>query len=175
MVLEALAERAAANAGPRTRLAGVVPKGAIVHGGMVERVVLPAITRDAIDAMVNDLIGETRRRLDALRPQDADTLRRCGRPTAAFSDGMRENDRALKRFLFERMYRHSTVNRMTAKARRIVTDLFNAFLAEPRLLPTEHREKAANDAPRAIADYVAGMTDRYAIREHRRLFAVGEI
>ena len=61
---------------------------------------------------------------------------------------------------------------MSAKARRIITDLFNAFLADPRLLPPEFQARAGKDAPRAIADYVAGMTDRYAIVEHRRLFAV---
>jgi dGTPase len=64
--------------------------------------------------------------------------------------------------------------RMTAKARRIVADLYRAFLDEPRLLPPDHQARVAANAPRAIADYVAGMTDRYAIKEHRRLFAIGE-
>jgi dGTPase len=65
--------------------------------------------------------------------------------------------------------------RMTAKARRIVVELFSAFHDEPRLLPPDHQARAARDRPRAIADYVAGMTDRYAITEHRRLYAVGEV
>ena len=64
--------------------------------------------------------------------------------------------------------------RMSTKARRIVTDLFNAFIEEPRLLPPDHQKRAELDPARAIADYVAGMTDRYAIKEHRRLFAVGD-
>jgi dGTPase len=64
---------------------------------------------------------------------------------------------------------------MTNKARRIVRELFAAFIDEPRLLPPDHRERVERHGARAIADYVAGMTDRYAIREHRRLFAVGEI
>jgi dGTPase len=140
------------------------------------RLIHEAIRR-LIDAMVNDLIGETRRRLDALRPEDADTLRRCGRPTAAFSNGMRENDRALKRFLFERMYRHSTVNRMTAKARRVVRELFTFYIEQPDCLPGEWREEAERAASpagsaRLIADYIAGMTDRYALEEHQRLFDV---
>jgi dGTPase len=140
------------------------------------RLIHEAIRR-LIDAMVNDLIGETRRRLDALRPEDADTLRRCGRPTAAFSDGMRENDRALKRFLFERMYRHSTVNRMTAKARRVVRELFAFYIEQPDCLPGEWREEAERaaspaESARLIADYIAGMTDRYALEEHQRLFDV---
>ncbi|HSD35492.1 MAG TPA: deoxyguanosinetriphosphate triphosphohydrolase [Alphaproteobacteria bacterium] len=140
------------------------------------RLIHEAIRR-LIDAMVNDLIGETRRRLDALRPEDADTLRRCGRPTAAFSDGMRENDRALKRFLFESMYRHSTVNRMTAKARRVVRELFAFYIEQPDCLPGEWREEAERaaspaESARLIADYIAGMTDRYALEEHQRLFDV---
>jgi dGTPase len=63
---------------------------------------------------------------------------------------------------------------MTSKARRVVSELFHAFLADPKLLPPQHEEKGRADAPRAIADYIAGMTDRYAIREHRRLFAIEE-
>jgi dGTPase len=64
---------------------------------------------------------------------------------------------------------------MTDKARRIIVDLFGAFLADPRLLPPQYQRRADTDAARAIADYIAGMTDRYAMKEHRRLFAVGEI
>jgi len=64
---------------------------------------------------------------------------------------------------------------MMEKARRVVRELFEAFLGEPRLLPDDHRRRVEQDGPRAIADYVAGMTDRYAMKEHRRLFAVGEI
>ncbi|HXV25240.1 MAG TPA: deoxyguanosinetriphosphate triphosphohydrolase [Alphaproteobacteria bacterium] len=130
--------------------------------------------RRLIDAMVNDLIAETKRALDTLRPRDADALRRCGRPVAAFSNEMRENDRALKRFLFERMYRHSTVNRMTAKARRVVRDLFAFYIEEPECLPGEWRQAAEgldpSETARLIADYIAGMTDRYALDEHQRLF-----
>ncbi|HXO03264.1 MAG TPA: deoxyguanosinetriphosphate triphosphohydrolase, partial [Stellaceae bacterium] len=92
----------------------------------------------------------------------------------AFSDAMRDNDRALKRFLYERMYRHYRVNRMSHKARRVVRELFQLFLAEPECLPSEWRAAAAcGDAAgraRIVADYLAGMTDRFALDEHRRLF-----
>ena len=81
---------------------------------------------------------------------------------------------ALKSFLHRNLYRHPEVMRMTTKAGRIVRELFAAFHAEPRLLPLEHCARVEHEGPRAIADYIAGMTDRYAIREHRRLFAVGE-
>lgn len=87
---------------------------------------------------------------------------------------MRAEADELKRFLLRNLYRHYQVMRMSAKARRVVTDLFNAFMDEPRLLPQDHQARAERDRPRAIADYVAGMTDRYAMKEHQRLFAVGE-
>ena len=92
----------------------------------------------------------------------------------AFSDTMREQQRELKVFLRRHLYQHYRVARMSNKARRIVRDLFQAFLADARLLPPEFQARAEADLPRAIADYVAGMTDRYAIREHRRLFSVEE-
>ena len=86
---------------------------------------------------------------------------------------MREHDRALRRFLFERMYRHYRVNRMSSKAKRVVQDLFRLFLAEPECLPSEWRalvEGGEAERARVIADYLAGMTDRFALDEHRRLF-----
>ncbi len=87
---------------------------------------------------------------------------------------MRRNDRALKDFLFERMYRHYRVNRMSSKARRVVHDLFSLYLAEPECMPSEwHGLAAGPDEPRTArvaADYLAGMTDRFALDEHHRLF-----
>jgi dGTPase len=132
--------------------------------------------RRLIDHMVNDLIGETRDRLADARPRSADDLRRLRRPVVAFSDEMRTHDRALRAFLFERMYRHYRVNRMTSKARRVVGELFQLFLAEPECLPTEwcrltDRPGSATTA-RVVADYIAGMTDRFALGEHKRLFDV---
>ncbi|HYB55513.1 MAG TPA: deoxyguanosinetriphosphate triphosphohydrolase, partial [Alphaproteobacteria bacterium] len=130
--------------------------------------------RRLIDHMVNDLLAETRRRLDEAKPQSAADVRAWGRAVVAFSAEMRENDRALRGFLFERMYRHFRVNRMTSKARRVVGELFRLFLAEPECLPTEWGALAegSNTAKtaRVVTDYIAGMTDRYALDEHRRLF-----
>jgi dGTPase len=125
-------------------------------------------------SLIVDLVGESQRRIAAVAPDSIADVR-AAPALVAFSDAMRAEADVLKRLLHDQLYRHYQVMRMTAKARRIVADLFNTFAEEPRLLPTEHRHKAETDAPRAIADYVAGMTDRYAIREHRRLFAVGEI
>ena len=93
---------------------------------------------------------------------------------AQFSDEMRANDKALKSFLFDNMYRHYKLNRMTSKARRVVLDLFQLLLAEPGCLPTEWRRNAGNPGARETAelvcDYIADMTDRLALDEHRRLF-----
>jgi dGTPase len=100
-------------------------------------------------------------------------VRRLGQPVAAFSAEMRNHDRALKRFLYERMYRHYRVNRMSSKARRVLRDLFQLFLAEPECLPREWRAPAGaprSEHARIVADYLAGMTDRFALDEHRRLF-----
>ena len=139
------------------------------------RLVHEAVRR-LIGHMVHDLVDETRRRIEEVAPGSADDIRRCGRPVVAFSQDMQKNDRALKEFLFENMYRHYKLNRMSSKARRVVRDLFRLLVAEPGCLPTEWRRTA--DAPESVktawvvADYIAGMTDRYALDEHRRLFDV---
>jgi dGTPase len=136
------------------------------------RLIHEAIRR-MIDRMVRDLIGETGRRLKASGVDSSDAVRALGAPVAAFSEEMRDHDRALKRFLFERMYRHPRVNRMASKARRVIRDLFGLFLAEPQCLPREWAVPPdAGEAGRAriVADYLAGMTDRFALDEHRRLF-----
>ncbi len=99
---------------------------------------------------------------------------RLAPPLVAFSAGIRGEADVLKGFLHRHLYRHPEVLRMTTKAARVVRELFAAFEAEPRLLPAEHCARVEQEGPRAIADYIAGMTDRFAIREHRRLFAVGE-
>jgi dGTPase len=130
--------------------------------------------RRLIDRMVNDLLAETRARLEGADPKSAEEVRGLRQPVAAFSPTMARELATLKGFLFESMYRHFRVNRMTSKARRVVTDLFTHYLAEPECLPTEWRTKARglDETDRAIlvADYIAGMTDRYALEEHRRLF-----
>ena len=130
--------------------------------------------RRLIDRMASDLIEESRRRLGESQPRAVDDVRRAGRPLIAFSAAMSENDRALKGFLFERMYRYYKVNRMTSKARRVVQELFDLYLAQPDCLPGEWQAQAqGSETPataRLVADYIAGMTDRFALEEHRRLF-----
>src|SRR6185369_34423 len=93
----------------------------------------------------------------------------------AYSPTLESGLRELKHFLQDNLYWHYQVLRMTEKAKRVVGAMFEAFMADPRLLPPQYQQKAQQDKPRAIADYIAGMTDRYAMKEHQRLFAVGEI
>jgi len=129
--------------------------------------------RRMINTLVVDLTETTWGNIDRIRPESSDAVR-LAPPLAAFSPDMQDQARHLKHFLTENLYRHFRVQRMTTKARRIVTELFQAFIAAPRLLPPDHQARVQKDGARAIADYIAGMTDRYAIREHRRLFNIDE-
>jgi dGTPase len=143
------------------------------YPGLEEPRLIHESIRRMIDLMVRDVIGETRTRLAAGQVRSADDIRRLDRPVVAFSAAMCIHDRALKRFLFERMYRHYRVNRMSSKARRVVRELFQLFMAEPECLPSEWRAHAVDgeaERARVVADYLAGMTDRFALDEHRRLF-----
>lgn len=127
--------------------------------------------RRMINALVCDLIETTTSNLARQNPKDLAEAR-LGMPLIAFSDELREAQREMKRFLHKHLYQHFQVLRMTSKARRIINDLYLAFVADPRMLPLQYQSDG--DQPRRVADYIAGMTDRYAMKEHRRLFAVGE-
>jgi dGTPase len=129
--------------------------------------------RRMIDTLVTDLVRSSAENIGRAAPASIDDVRRAP-ALIGFSTRTLGETRELKRFLHENLYRHQRVLRTSAKARRIVSDLFGAFLAKPRLLPPDFQARAREDTPRAIADYIAGMTDRYAIREHQRLFATEE-
>jgi len=139
------------------------------------RTIYEAVRR-MIGEMVNDLLDETNSRLKDLDPKSPDDIRAHNRPVAGFSDSMRANDAALKKFLFENMYRHYKLNRMTSKAKRVVMELFKLLVKEPECLPDELQAKCKNtsaaDTARVVADYIAGMTDRYALDEYQNLFDV---
>jgi dGTPase len=136
------------------------------------------VVRRLINCQVVDLVETSLANLERAMPQDIEAVRRHPAPLVAFSESMREQNLELKRFLRRNLYRHYRVHRMTAKASRTITALFNAFIDDPRLMPDEAREKARQleeqqgDAgrARAVADYIAGMTDRYAIAEYERTF-----
>ena len=135
------------------------------------------VIRRVIAALVSDIAVATRARLEAADPRGVAAVRAAGQPLAAFSAAMAAAVEAIRAFLRERMYRHYKVNRMTLKARGIVRELVQTLLAAPDCLPDGWRELADGPhAPRTaetVRDYVAGMTDRYALDEHDRLFRLG--
>ncbi len=157
------------------------------HPGLERGRLIHETVRRLIGLMVDDLLAETRRRLAEAAPDSAAAVRALGRPVVAFSEDMRQKERALRQLLFRRVYRHYKVNRMTQKAERVVRDLFALYLERPDCLPDAWQAAvaaaerpsdpggAAQDGGRAgrarvVADYIAGMTDRYALEAHEKLF-----
>ena len=140
------------------------------------------IVRRMINLLVTDLINASQSRIESAGVKSIDEVRAQGAPLIGFSEETQAFNRQLKAFLRERVYKHYKVQRMTAKARRVLAALFNTFFDDPGLMPDEHRAVAENNETklgkpgraRAVADYIAGMTDRYAILEHRRLFDPSE-
>jgi dGTPase len=130
--------------------------------------------RRVINALVIDLTTESQKHIERAAPASLEEVRRAPM-LIRFSESAIEDSRVLKRFLRDQLYQHYLVQRMSAKGRRIIRDLFAAFIADPKLLPPQYQETAVRPAARAVADYISGMTDRYAMREHRRLFAVEEL
>jgi dGTPase len=134
------------------------------------------MVRRLIGVLVDDLVWESSNRLNDLKPQTPEDIRAAGKPLVGFSDVMNEHQSVLRRFLMQRMYRHWKVNRSRSHAKRILRELFDLFLGEPELLPPSWQQ--GGDGPRGqrtarrVCDYIAGMTDDYAIEEHRRLFTL---
>ena len=149
------------------------------HGdGLAERYLVQETIREMIGGMVEDVLTETQKRLRELQPQSAEDVRAAGRQMVAFSDAKRAEIDELRAFLFERMYRHYTINRLHLKVEKIVTELFTAFTKNYKVLPDNWQQRVVEAGgqedeqlrARIVCDYIAGMTDRYAIREHERLF-----
>ena len=139
-----------------------------------ERMTRLEAVRRMIGTMVEDVLAETERRLADDGIGSVEDVRAARRTLIQFSDPMMADLGVLRRFLYERMYRHYRVNRTRSQARRILAEMFQLFMAEPEVMPTEWGVLAATEDPhkraRAVCDYIAGMTDRYAIEEHRKLF-----
>ena len=152
----------------------------VTFPGISGRRAINETIRRMINALVVDLITTSQDRIRDAGVRSVDDVRNAS-ALIAFSDKVGAEAAALKRFLRDQLYHHYLVNRMTSKARRIITELFTAFSAEPDLLPPDYQlgseqgKGSTASQPRMIADYIAGMTDRYAMREHRRLFEVDEI
>jgi dGTPase len=151
-------------------LAGVYRDFPDLEPGIVR---LEAVRR-MIGVMVDDVLTETNRRAAESKVASAEDVRNLGHALVAFSRPMLEDLGALREFLMNRMYRHWRVNRTRSQARRILAEMFQLFLAEPDVMPSEWFARSQNrdEAGRArvVCDYIAGMTDRYAIEEHRKLF-----
>jgi len=152
-------------AGLRARYPGL-EQGRLIH----------ETVRRMINVMVADVVAETRARLTEVDPQDAAGVRAAGRALVAFSPAMDEAQKAIRAFLRRRVYRDYRVNREMSKCKRVVAALFGLFMAEPETLPTPWQDELAaagggeQTRARLVADYIAGMTDRFALGEHHRLF-----
>jgi len=144
------------------------------HPGLEEQRVAAELVRRLIGVWVDDLVWESGNRLEAAKPESAEDVRAAGKPLIGFSDQMNDHQAVLRRFLMARMYRHWKVNRERSHAKRIIRQLFELFIREPELLPPDWQK--GGDGPmgqktaRRVCDYIAGMTDDFAIDEHRRLF-----
>ena len=163
-------------------LAEVPLIGPVLHGvrkdwpDIDDRMVRIEAVRRMIGVMIEDVLAETEARIEAANVRSSEDVRRAGRTLVAFSHGMLADLGVLRSFLFERMYRHYRVNRTRSQARRILAEMFQLFMADPGTLPPEWSGKAGTSdetrRARAVCDYIAGMTDRYAIEEHRKLFSL---
>lgn len=141
------------------------------YAGLSGRRLIHETIRRMINAQVTDLCTQSAARIAELRPKDIEAIR-SSKPLIAFSAEMQQQQVELKKFLRSHLYKHYKVNRMSSKATRIVRELYHAFTEDVALMPDDFQLMAKDDKARAVADYIAGMTDRYAILEHRRLFAV---
>ncbi len=149
------------------------------YPGLEESRMVPEVIRRLINSMVEDILAESGRRLESLKPERVEDIRHADRAMIAFTDEMAANDRELKSFLKANMYRHYKVNRMASKARRVVRELFEIYMAEPECLPTvwRNRSQGVTEAKKArlVADFIAGMTDGYALAEYKKLLDISTL
>ena len=149
-----------------------------LYPDLAPRRTIHEVVRRLIGSQEIDLVETTQTKLKRASPETSDAVRHHDGALISFSDSMREKNLELKRFLRTRLYRHYRVHRMSAKAARTITALFEAYLDDPRLMPIEAQQHVSqleskngrDGCARAVADYVAGMTDRYAIAEYERTF-----
>ena len=149
------------------------------HPQLSERRAIHEVVRRMINCQVTDLIENTAKKLREASPGNVADVRSADIKLICFSEPMAEQNVKLKQFLRHNLYRHYRVNRMSAKAAKIISALFDAFVEDPHLLPPESLEKVKaqmsemgeKGRARAVADYIAGMTDRYAIKEYERVFS----
>ena len=147
--------------------------------GIEDERLVPEVIREVMGTYIQDVLATTRANIAKINPCSADDVRYAGRQMVAFSTEMAQNDKELRAFLWEHFYRHNTVARMRLKVFKVVQDLFDAFIEHPRCLPIEWYQQFQETPKgwieshwqgRTVADYIANMTDRLALLEHRRLF-----
>jgi len=143
------------------------------HPQLDGRRIVHETVRRMINTLIVDLIETTGQNLAAHAPESLDAVR-AAPPLVAHSGAVAAQAAELKRFLFKNLYRHYRVMRMASKARRVITGLFDAFSEDPRLLPPAYQAEQETEQPRLIAHYIAGMTDRYALKEYQRLFVIND-
>ncbi len=162
-------EEVAAMALPRQALA----EARAAHPDLPADRAAPEMVRRVIAAMIRDVAEETERRLATLSPANVEAIRAAPQPVVAFGAAMRGANAEMREFLFERMYRHFRVNRASQKSKRVVQILFQLLHGGPQMLPDEWRARAGEagspQAAETVGDYIAGMTDRFALEEYRRL------
>lgn len=153
------------------------------YANLAKRRVIHEVIRRMINAQVNDLIATSQELLSQSAVDSADAVRQYGKPLIRYSGSMAALNLQLKRFLREQLYCHYRVKRMTNKATKVISGLYDAFINDPQLLPTSAYGLAEDDnhrhhesaTPRVVADYIAGMTDRFAIKEYSRIFDPREL
>ncbi len=144
------------------------------HGDLEKPRLIHETVRRMISMMVRDVIERAERNARKYKPASVDDVRHLGRPLVCFSEQMAENVRMVQRFLMRRVYRHERVMDAMRRAQKILADLFDAYLEDPERLPENWREVAMtrpeSEFPRQVCDFIAGMSDRYALQQHRKLF-----
>jgi len=154
-----------------------------IYGTLVPRRIINEVIRRMINAQVNDLIATSYAKLKDAGVDSVDAVRQYGAPLIGFSEEMSTLNLELKRFLRDKLYCHYRVKRMTNKAAKVISGLYEAFIADPQLLPEsayglaedDNHRHHENSTPRIVADYIAGMTDRFAIKEYARIFDPREL
>ena len=140
-------------------------------GNQIDELSRHQINRELIGYLITDVIRATEKKILVSKIKSVDELQRLSYNVLCFSDDMQQRLRVLKDFLYKNLYRHYRVQRMAVKADRILTDLFNEYKSEPTILPLHVQEQIeVKGLERTICDYIAGMTDRYAIEEYQKLF-----
>ncbi|KAF0843002.1 dGTPase [Methylovorus glucosotrophus] len=143
------------------------------YPNLADRRLIHETIRRMINTQIVDLCSESSRHIAEHAPSSIEEVRQTP-ALISFSAGMAKQQAELKKFLRTKLYRHYRVNRMSNKAHRIITELFREFMLDSTIMPDEFQQRAEQDKPRAVADYIAGMTDRYAMREYQRMFSISE-